>query len=628
MSRNRSRSKNRAGKMFRPPASFTSKKPQSIATPSEPTGPRAWRRIISTPVVVVLLVMAIICGFCAIFPWKKTQNRHDGSMKMSGSVPNGTVTFNRDIAPIVFQKCARCHRPGQSAPFALLAYEEVKKHARQIVEVTQRRYMPPWLPEPGYGEFAFDRRLGEDQIAMIQQWVAEGAVEGNPTNLLPPPRFSERWQLGQPDLVLTLPQAYALPAEGKDVYRNFVVPIPVSTLHYVKGVEFLPGNAKVVHHAFIDMDETRQSRRLAERQNPPGFDGMELPDSAVMPGGQFLGWQPGKTPYFSSPGYSWVLRTNTDFVLQLHMHPSGKTEVVQPAVGLYFTDQAPTNNLFRVALKCFELDIPAGADSYVVEESYVLPVDLNIFRVSTHAHYLGREMQGYAILPNGGKKWLIWIRNWDFNWQGDYEYASPQFLPKGSRLVMHYTYDNSTNNVHNPNLPPKRVQYGLETTDEMGELWFQVSARSNAERELLTRDYFAYMIRVTIKFDNFRLRLDPENVAAHTRLGRTMRVMGKPGEAMDHLLSAVRIKPDDDKAHYELALLQLTLEKWPEAEQEFLTVTRLNPYDYQAYGNLGDLYRRNGRTGEARECFETALRLNPDDLVARKYLGLLPRSQK
>lgn len=549
-------------------------------------------------------------------------------MKMSGSVPKGTVTFNRDIAPIVFQKCARCHRPGQSAPFALLAYEEVKKHARQIVEVTQRRYMPPWLPEPGYGEFVFDRRLGEDQIAMIQEWVAGGAIEGNSTDLLPPPRFPDRWQLGQPDLVLVLPQAYALAAEGKDVYRNFVVPIPVSTLHYVKGVEFLPGNAKVVHHAFIDMDETRQSRRLAERQNPPGFDGMELPDSAAMPGGQFLSWQPGKTPYFSSPGCSWVLRTNTDLVLQLHMHPSGKTEIVQPVVGFYFTDQAPTNSTFRIALKCFELDIPAGADSYAIEESYVLPVDLCILRVSTHAHYLGREMQGYAILPNGEKKWLIWIRNWDFNWQGDYEYASPQFLPKGSRLVMHYTYDNSTNNVHNPNLPPKRVQYGLETTDEMGELWFQVSARSNAERELLARDYFAYLVRATIKFDNFRLRLDPENVAAHTRLGRTMRVVGKLGEAMDHLLLAVRIKPDDDKAHYELALLQLTLEKWPEAEQEFLTVTRLNPYDYQAYGNLGDLYRRNGRTKEARECFETALRLNPDDLVARKYLGLLPRSQK
>jgi len=444
----------------------------------------------------------------------------------------------------------------------------------------------------------------------------------------PPPRFPERWQLGQPDLVVTLPQAYALPAEGKDVYRNFVFPIPVPSLQYVKGVEFLPGNAKVVHHAFINVDETRQSRRLAERQNPPGFDGMELPESAVMPDGQFLGWQPGKTPYFSSEGLSWVLRANTDLVLQLHMHPSGKPEVVQPTVGFYFTDRAPTNIPFRVALKCFELDIPAGADSYAVEQSYVLPVDLNILRVSTHAHYLGKEMQGYAVLPTGEKKWLIWIRNWDFNWQGDYEYARPQFCPKGTRLVMHYTYDNSTNNVHNPNQPSKRVRYGLSTTDEMGELWFQAVAASKRERDLLAKDYFSYLVRVTIDFDSFRLRLDPENVAAHTRLGRTMRVMGKVSDAMNHLQSAVRIKPNEDKAHYELALLYLTLQKWAEAEQEFLTVTQLNPDDYQAYGNLGDLYRRSGRTEEARACFETALRLNPDDPVARKYLGLLSRSPR
>src|SRR5205814_297442 len=132
--------------------------------------------------------------------------------------------------------------------------------------------------------------------------------KGNGDARVQPPRFPERWQLGEPDLVVTLPRAYGLSAEGKDVYRNFVFPIPVPTLRYVKAVEFLPGNAKVVHHAFIDVDETRQSRRIAERQNPPGFDGMELPDSAIMPGGQSLGWQPGKTPYFSSEGISWDLR--------------------------------------------------------------------------------------------------------------------------------------------------------------------------------------------------------------------------------------------------------------------------------------------------------------------------------
>ncbi len=580
-----------------------------------------------TVAVGILLALLIVAGLGAVLRRQSGAKRGEASRETTGGAARGPVSFNRDVAPIVFQKCAGCHRPGQSAPFALLSYPEVKKHARQIAEVTQRRYMPPWLPEPGYGEFAHDRRLSADQIAILQQWAAEGSVEGESIDLPPAPRFAERWQLGEPDLVVTLPQPYTLPAEGKDVYRNFVVPIPVSTLHYVKGVEFLPDNAKVVHHAFIDVDETRQSRRLAERQNPPGFDGMELPDSAGMPGGQFLGWQPGKTAYFSSQGLSWVLRPNTDLVLQVHMHPSGRPETVQPTVGFYFTDQAPTTVPFRIALKCFELDIPAGAEDYTVEQSYVLPVDLEILRVSTHAHYLAKEMQGYAILPNGEKKWLIWIRNWDFNWQGDYEYARAQTLPKGSRLVMHYTYDNSTNNVRNPNHPPQRVRFGLATTDEMGELWLQVVARNPGERELLAKDYFGYLVRVTMDFDHFRLRLDPENVGAHTRLGRTLRVMGKLADARDHLRTALRIKPEEDQAHYELALLHLTLKEWREAEQEFLTVTRLNPSDYQAYGNLGDLYRRSGRNEEARACFETALRLNPEDPVARKYLDLLPPSQ-
>src|SRR5207244_3946868 len=169
--------------------------------------------MIWAPVAGIVLGLALIAGFGTVLPGKKTESMREVSIR-SASTPRRPVTFNRDVAPIVFQKCAGCHRPGQSAPFALLTYSEVKKHARQIAEVTQRRYMPPWMPEPGYGEFAFDRRLGTDQIAIIQQWVAAGAVEGDPTDLPPPPRFPERWQLGQPDLVVTLPQAYTLPAEG------------------------------------------------------------------------------------------------------------------------------------------------------------------------------------------------------------------------------------------------------------------------------------------------------------------------------------------------------------------------------------------------------------------------------
>lgn len=535
----------------------------------------------------------------------------------------GALTFTKDVARIIFDRCACCHRSGQSAPFSLLTYPDVKKRVAEIADVTARRYMPPWLPEPGHGEFADERRLTEDELGILQQWIAEGAVEGNPSELPPPPRWTEGWHLGEPDLVVKMPLAYTLPAEGKDVYRNFVFPIPVSTTRFVKGVEFLPGNAKVVHHAFIQVDETRQSRRLAEKQNPPGFDGMELPDSAIMPGGQLLGWQPGKVPYFASDGLAWVLKPNTDLVLQMHMNPTGKPETVQPSLGFYFTEQAPTNVAFRIKLAHFEMDIPPGATDYAVEQAYVLPVDLSLVRVSAHAHYLGKKLQGYAVLPSGDQRWLISIPNWDFFWQGDYRYAEPVSLPAGTKLVMHYIYDNSTNNVRNPNHPPKRVRFGLQTTDEMAELFFQAVPKNPQDRAVLAKDYFDKFIQISLDYFRFLLRLDPNNALAHLRLGRALSARGQTTEAASHLLAAIKLKPNDDPAHYELGFLYLLQKQFAEAEQEFQTVIRLNPEDYQAFGNLGYIRLQQGRRDEARTYFEAALRLNPDDAVARRNLDLL-----
>jgi len=152
--------------------------------------------------------------------------------------PRGTLTFNKDVAPIIFDRCAYCHRPGQTAPFTLLNYADVKKRSKQIAEVTARGYMPPWLPEPGFGDFTDVRRLAANQLGVLQQWIAEGAVEGDPSGLPPTPKWPEDWQLGVPDLVVKMPQAYALASEGKDVYRNVVIPIPVGTSRYVKGGAF------------------------------------------------------------------------------------------------------------------------------------------------------------------------------------------------------------------------------------------------------------------------------------------------------------------------------------------------------------------------------------------------------
>jgi len=531
----------------------------------------------------------------------------------------GTLTFNRDVAPVVFQHCAGCHRPGQAAPFALLTYADVKKRAGQIAEVVEKRYMPPWLPERGLVEFANDRSLTDKQIGLIRQWVAEGAVEGLAADLPPLPKWTEGWRLGVPDLVVKVAQPYKLAAEGQDVYRNLVVPIPVSEPKYVKGVELFPGNWKVVHHAFINVDSTRLSRVRAARENPPGFDGMLLPETAYMPGGHFLSWQPGKVQHMSPEGLAWMLQTNTDVVLQLHLHPSGKPELVQPMIAFYFTEHAPTNSAFRINLNALRIDIPPGAKDYAVEDRYTLPIDINVIGAVPHAHYLGNRVEGYALSPQGKRQELMLIRHWDFNWQGDYQYTKPIFLPKGTTLVMNWTYDNSAENERNA-VPPRRIRYGSQTTNEMGELWFQALPCNPKELGLFERDFYEHLANLSLDYNQWRLKEDPNNAEAHTKAGRAEFYFGNLGKALDHYQAAIDADTNYDRAYYELGFVYLHQNKLIPAQKAFENVIRVNHDDYEAEGSLGFIYLQNGNLDQAEFHFNAALRINPDDKIAQAYL--------
>jgi tetratricopeptide (TPR) repeat protein len=533
----------------------------------------------------------------------------------------GPITYSKRIAPILFDNCATCHRTGGSGPFALLSYEDARNRAKDIARVTAKRIMPPWAPEHGYGEFEGERRLSDLQIAIIQKWMADGGPEGDRADLPAAPKFNDEWQLGKPDLVVE-PGAYSLAPDGKDVYFNFVAPIPLSANRYVAGVELLSGN-RAVHHAFINIDETRGSRRLAAKANSPGFLGMNLPESVLMPGGQLLGWQPGKIASFNPPGLAWTLRTNTDLVLQAHMNPSGKTETVQPKVGFYFTDQSPTNVAYRIRLTSLLLDIPAGESDYISEVSYQLPVDVDLVRVGAHAHYLAKDLQGYATLPNGEKKWLIWIKDWDFKWQGDYKYKQPVHLPKGSKLTLRFTYDNSANNPRNPFNPPHRTLWGMQTTDEMGELYFQALPANREDYKTLVMDSTREFTRTSLEFYRFRVALNPGDAQFQQRLGRALAGIGKMEEGSGHLLEAIRLQPTNDLAHFDLGSVYMRTGRAREAYEEFLATTKINPEDSQAFGSLGIICLQSGRLEEAREYFQSALRINPDDALALKYLQRL-----
>jgi hypothetical protein len=539
--------------------------------------------------------------------------------------PANTVTFTKDIAPITLDHCAGCHRPGESGPFSLITYQEVKKHARQIAEVTARRYMPPWLPEPGDVEIEGARRLSSEEIGLIQQWVAEGAREGAASDLPPTPKWPQGWQLGEPDLVIKMERPYHLPAEGIDVYRNLVLPVPLATNRYVSAIELHPGN-KTVHHAFMRFDRTQQSRRLEGQDGEPGFDSMETPISAEGPEGFFLSWQPGKRPSRLPDGLTWELKAGSDLVLQLHMRPSGKVETIQPTIGFFFTDQPPSKIAFKLGLSSFDIDIPAGEREYWVRDSYVLPVDVDVLGVLPHAHYLGKELRAFAVLPDGSKQWLLRIKNWDFNWQGDYRFVKPISLPKRSTLTMEYSYDNSTNNLRNPNHPPKRVRYGLQTTDEMAGLMIQVLLRSQPDLEKLAQDYQFKVVKNMISFYTFELHRNPQDAKAHAELGKALLALGRTKEARQHLEQALAIMPGQADAHYHLGLMLEDQHDLAAAQGQYEAALSANPELYQAHNNLGLLLMQQGRLAEAKEHFLEVIRIHPEDTIARFNLDLVKRA--
>ena len=534
----------------------------------------------------------------------------------------GQLTFHKQIAPIVFKNCATCHRPGGSGPFSLLTYSDVGRHGKTIVSVTQSRYMPPWQPEPGYGEFIGERRLSVDQIGMLGQWVAEGAVEGDLADSPGVPEWPAGWHLGQPDRVVTMPGSYLLEAEGPDVFRMFVIPVPLDSNRYVRALELRPGNPRVVHHAVGLVDPTSRSRNLDEKDPRPGFEGMRSTQFARPPDGHFLGWTPGKVPMESAEGMSWRLQRGADLVWELHMLSSGKPERIQPSVGLYFTDEAPSRTPFIVGLGSRTIDIPAGEKEYWIEDGYVLPVAVEVLGVYPHAHYLGNQMRAFARLPDGTRRWLISIRDWDFNWQDEYLYSEPIFLPRGSRLSMRYSYDNSAGNIRNPHDPPRRVVYGPNSSDEMGDLWVQVLTESKADLVTLQRDYARKEIDRSIEGYQHALRIQPDDVQTHDYLGQALHEQGRIDDAIRHFRQALHLQPSYAEAHSNLANALLEQGNSDQAIQHFFLALEIKPDFLEAHYNLGGALLAQGHTKEAIAAFRRALEIEPEFTKAHNNLGI------
>jgi len=529
-------------------------------------------------------------------------------------------TYTKDIAPLLNDRCATCHHPNGTAPFPLTVFGEVKRHATQIGDVTKRRVMPPWKVDPSNGPFVGQHPLTPDEIDLIQRWIDGGAVEGNPNDAVPPAQWTEGWQLGKPDLVVTLAQPFTLPPDGTDVFRIFVLPIPVDAQRYVRGIEFHPGNPKVVHHANIRVDATRASRDQDEADPAPGYTGLIM-RSAVYPDGHFLGWTPGQVAPLAPSDLAWRLAPRTDLVVEAHMQPSGKAEVVQPSVGFYFGDRPPTRTPAMLRLGRQTIDIPAGQAQYVITDSYVLPVDVDVLALQPHAHYRLRDARGEATLPDGTVKTLLHIADWDFRWQHVYRFESPLALPKGTRLSMQYTYDNSASNARNPEHPAKRARWGQRSADEMGDLWIQALTRTPADLEALDQEFRRKVVAEDVNGYEMEIERHPRDAGLRDTVALLYLELGRVDEAVAHFQKALAIKGPSAPAHYNLGTALAMGHLFDEAAYEFQQAIRIDPKYARAHNNLGNVYLAQGKVDEAIAEFREVVRLEPDSTSAKANLA-------
>lgn len=560
------------------------------------------------------------------------------------------VTYNRDIAPIIYRSCATCHRPGEAAPFSLLSYSDVKKHARQIAEVTGSRSMPPWLPEPQKLKFADELRLPDAEINLIRRWVEGGASEGSPADLPPEPKFVEGWRLGEPDLILTASKPLTLPPQGTDTYWNFIFPVPIQETRWVKAIEIRPGDKRYVHHANILVDRSGSSRKR-ESEPGAGFGGMEIRiESQVFdPDSHLLFWKPGTVPAVEPEGMALRLDKGTDLILNTHLQPSGKPEVIQPSIGLYFTPHPATKLPMLLQLENdLKLDIPAGQKDFVVTDDFTLPIDVELIAIYPHAHYLGKDIRAFATLPDGRQDTLIHIPQWNLNWQAVYRYAQPVRLPKGTKVSLRYGYDNSEENPLNPNHPPARVTGGNRSSDEMCHLWLQVLpvnfdqaqgdprmrlqealARHNVEKnpgDFEAHYNLAAMLQAKSELDaaireyELAVRLRPDDAVGNNALGAALVAEGHPGQGVGYLYTALKARPDYFEAHYNLGFALAGQNDFEGASEQFRLALQLQPEDANVEANLGAALAEMGRLPEAKAHFEHALQIDPNQALAKENL--------
>lgn len=383
------------------------------------------------------------------------------------------ATFTKDIAPIIYNNCTQCHRPNEIGPFPLTSYEETFPWAPMIKYVTSIRYMPPWKADPHYSRFIGERALTQDQIDLIAEWADNGAPYGIASEEPELPDFPEGSQIGTPDLVLPMEESFTHYGGNNDEYRVFVLPTGLTEDKQVSTLELRPGNRKIVHHALFAYDVTGTAQAMDEADPGYGYDGFGGFGIDEALENMFPGYVPGQKPVPYPQGLGQILPAGSDLLMQVHYGPSPLESSDSSTVNIFFKKE-PVNrqvqSLIFLPIPQFnigELFLMSPNTVKTFHCSFTTPFKVSVFAIWPHAHLLNKSYEVYAIHPNGDTTNLIRIPDWDFNWQGVYNFKKFIVLEPGSTIHVYATYDNTTNNPNNPNSPPAWVSWGERTTDEM-----------------------------------------------------------------------------------------------------------------------------------------------------------------
>jgi Copper type II ascorbate-dependent monooxygenase, C-terminal domain len=460
------------------------------------------KRIFFTPLIAVAVLVAAL--FASSFERAATtaQERKEKAV----------ITFNKNVAPILFKKCAECHRPGETAPMSLLSYRDARPWAKAIREKVISREMPPWHADPRTGEFSNDRRLNEVEIDTIKAWVDGQAPEGDPGDLPPQPEFVEGWKIGKPDLILQMPEEFTLAATGPDEYHFFEIDPGFTEDKYVQMAEIRPGNRRIVHHINLFIvpplggktqrkltREESESLRIQQGKDSifqrEGFvirlkpavpvydDGCGLPSggggdrpdgSGQRVWGAWLGgFVPGTSVVRWEPGTVKRIPAGSKIIFNVHYSKTaGRVEKDRSMAGLIFAKKPPQKESLTRLISNHYFEIPPGAENHKVTACWTATDDIHLVAAVPHMHYRGKAMDIRAFYPDGRSEALLNVPRYDFSWQTVYYFKRPVAIPKGTRLMLTAHFDNSGRNKYNPD-PKQAVRWGDPTYDEMMVAFFE-----------------------------------------------------------------------------------------------------------------------------------------------------------